>query len=126
MLVWLRASSISAFTAVMASGVSCKFCARNCAVTTISFGAASSAGASGASASCANAGVAQSARPIVAMLDVKAQGAMRRDRWRRAILCLLYQTVAWTAGGAVGLVSRAYETLRTTARIAAAATIVRG
>src|SRR3569623_812493 len=35
-LVWLLASIVSAFTAVMASGVSWMYCARNCAVTTIS------------------------------------------------------------------------------------------
>ena len=36
MLVWLRSSSISPVTAVIAMGVSCRFCSRNCAVTTIS------------------------------------------------------------------------------------------
>src|SRR5262245_46130720 len=36
MLVWLRASSMSPVTAVMASGVSCRFWLRNCAVTVIS------------------------------------------------------------------------------------------
>jgi hypothetical protein len=33
MLVWLRASSMSPVMAVMASGVSCRFSLRNCAVT---------------------------------------------------------------------------------------------
>jgi predicted transcriptional regulator len=36
MSVWLRDSSMAELTAVMAIGVSCRFCARNCAVTTIS------------------------------------------------------------------------------------------
>ncbi len=35
-LVWFLASIISAVTAVIASGVSCRFCCRNCAVTRIS------------------------------------------------------------------------------------------
>jgi hypothetical protein len=33
MLVWLRASSMSPVMAVIASGVSCRFSLRNCAVT---------------------------------------------------------------------------------------------
>src|SRR5690606_25123397 len=41
MLVWLRASSSSAEMAVMASGVSCTFCSRNCAVTTTSWSSSS-------------------------------------------------------------------------------------
>src|SRR4051812_6358146 len=35
-LVWLLASIVAALTAVIANGVSCRFCARNWAVTTIS------------------------------------------------------------------------------------------
>jgi hypothetical protein len=41
MSVWLRASSIAALTAVIASGVSWSFCSRNWAVTTISLPPAS-------------------------------------------------------------------------------------
>src|SRR3954470_24028313 len=36
MLVWLRSASMSPVTAVMASGVFCRFSLRNCAVTVIS------------------------------------------------------------------------------------------
>ena len=48
MLTWLRASIISAETAVIDSGVSCTLCSRNCAVTmtssrAISWSAADSA-----------------------------------------------------------------------------------
>src|SRR5690606_826000 len=60
MSVWLRASSISALTAVIAIGVSCRFCSRNCAVTRMTSpwfeGSAASGG--GAFWACASAGVA--------------------------------------------------------------------
>src|SRR6185503_19648398 len=42
MLVWLRASSMSPVMAVMASGVSCRFSLRNCAVTMTSSSASAS------------------------------------------------------------------------------------
>src|SRR5512139_3612100 len=53
MFVWLRASISSAVTAVMASVVSCRFCWRNCAVTTIS--------SSTSASSAANVAVAEAA-----------------------------------------------------------------
>ena len=65
-LFWLRCSSSAAFTAVIAIGVSCSFCERNCAVTTTSASTLSLAGAW----SAAITGVATLAAAIVA----RAQG----------------------------------------------------
>src|SRR6185295_7698770 len=71
--VWLRASSISALTAVIAIGVSCTLEERNSAVTMIS--SRPPAGPPGCC--CANAGVA---RMAAANGDRKRYGALRRAR----------------------------------------------